>query len=102
MKNKKQKSQLTARRIIALLKQHGEDIRKFGVVKIGLFGSFLKEKQNKKSDVDILVRFDNVTFDNYMDLKFYLEELFGKEVDLVIERSLKPALRYVKREALYV
>lgn len=70
--------------------------------KIGLFGSFLKGKQNKKSDVDIIVKFDKATFDNYMDLKFLLEKLFRKKVDLVTEKSLKPALKYVKKEAIYV
>jgi len=48
---------------------------------------------NKDSDVDILVTFNKVTFDNYMDLKFYLEDLFGKKVDLVIHKSIHHLLR---------
>jgi len=42
------------------------------------------------------------TFDNYMDLKFYLEDLFGREVDLVTERALKPQLKdIIMKEVVY-
>ena len=44
------------------------------------------------SDVDVLVEFANPTFDNYMDLKFYLEDLFQTPVDLVIADTLKPRI----------
>ena len=55
----------------------------------------IKKNIYENSDVDILVEFEKAheTFDNYMDLKFYLEELFGRKVDLVIIDSIKPALR---------
>ncbi len=78
------------------------DIQKYRVTKIGLFGSFITNKQHKRSDLDFLVQFKKPTFDDYMDLKFLLERLFHKKVDLVIENDLKPAVRYVKEEAIYV
>jgi len=95
------KKVLTSKKIIQEIEKNSKDIRKFGVKKIGLFGSFLKENNKKKNDVDIIVSFDNVSFDNYMELKFLLEKLFRKKVDLVIEKNLRPELNYVKKEVSY-
>lgn len=96
-----QNQSLTAEKIIRTIESHKDEIRNFGVKRIGIFGSYAKKSAHKRSDIDILVTFDRPTFDNYMDLKFLLEKLFGKRVDLVAEDSLKPALKYVKKEALY-
>lgn len=53
------------------------------------------------SDVDILVEFEgSVTFDRYMDLKFYLEDCLGKKVDLVSRRALKPQIRETVEQEL--
>lgn len=72
-----------------------KSIKGFGVKKIGLFGSFARGDETNMSDIDILVEFyqDQKTFDNYMDLKFYLEDLFGRKVDLVISEAIKPDLK---------
>jgi len=101
MVNKSKQKKLTPRIIIKTLELHKEDIYKFSVKRIGLFGSFLKGTQHRKSDMDFLVVFDKPGFDNYMELKFMLEKLFGRKIDLVTEKSIKPALRYIKDEALY-
>ena len=95
------KEKLTSNNIIKILKKHKDEINKYRVKKIGLFGSFLKGNQHKRSNLDFLVVFDEPTFDNYMELKFLLEKLFKKKVDLVIEENLKSALKYVKEEAIY-
>ncbi len=92
---------LTPGSIIKTIELHSQQLRKYHVKKIGLFGSFLKNKKKKKSDIDFLVVLQEPTFDNYMGVKFLLERLFHKKIDLVTEESLKPALRYVKKEALY-
>ena len=92
---------LTAKSIIKKIEENRNNLRKYGVNKIGLFGSFLNNKQNKRSDIDFLVSFDKNTFDNYMDTKFFLERLFKKKIDLVIEENLKHSLEYVKEEAVY-
>ncbi len=79
--------------------------KKFGVKSSGIFGSFVKGKAKKSSDLDILVEFEEgfETFKNYMGLKFYLEESFGRKVDLVIIESIKPMLKEeILREAIYV
>ncbi len=84
-----------------LIREHKKDIEKFGVKKIGIFGSIVRGAAKEDNDIDVLVTFDKVTFDNYMDLKFYLENLFERKVDLVIERNLREELQYVREEAAY-
>ena len=81
--------------IIKFLRDNSEKLENYGVKRIGLFGSYKKDKQNKKSDIDIIVKFkhNEKTFDNYMDLKFYLEDKFSRNVDLVIEEDIKEELR---------
>lgn len=69
--------------------------KQFGIKNIALFGSYSTGKQTESSDIDLLVEFEqnSVTFDNYMDLKFRLEDIFEKSVDLVILDDIKPALK---------
>lgn len=90
---------------ISTLKEHEKLIRqKFGVKRIGIFGSFARGEEKEDSDLDVLVVFEEgqKTFDNYMDLKFYLEDLFGREIDLVTERALKPQLKaIIMKEVVY-
>lgn len=81
---------------LALLREHEPEIKKrFGVAKIGIFGSYVRGEERPESDVDVLVTFrrGEETFDNYMDCKFYLEDLFGRKVDLVMKNALKKRLK---------
>ena len=93
---------LTKEEIIRRLDKNIEKIKQFKVKKLGLFGSFAKDEQKRGSDLDFLVTFEEITFDNYMNLKKFLEKLFRKKVDLVIEKNLHPRLKYVIKEAIYV
>jgi predicted nucleotidyltransferase len=80
-------------------------VEKFGVMEIAIFGSYARGEQMKDSDVDLIVDFKEgwKTFDNYMNLKFYLEELFGKKVDLVIKSAINPRIKpFIIEEAIYV
>ncbi|MFQ6088972.1 MAG: nucleotidyltransferase family protein [Candidatus Methanofastidiosia archaeon] len=72
-----------------------EKIKEYGVKRIGLFGSYLRNEQKTDSDIDVLVEFekDKKTFDNYMDLKFFLEDLFKCKVDLAVVEAIKPDLK---------
>ncbi len=85
----------TSNEIMEMLNSNMNNIEKFHVSKVGLFGSFARDEQNDKSDIDILVEFKEgyETFDNYMDLKFYLEALFHRKVDVVIFNSIKPLMK---------
>src|SRR5262245_26965091 len=87
--------------ILALLKRHLDEIRRFGVASIALFGSFARDQATPDSDVDVLVRFiDAPTFRQYMGLKLFLEELLGRPVDVVTPGGLRPRMREeVEREA---
>lgn len=86
---------LTYKTILTKLEENKATIKKYGVKKIGLFGSYLRNEQKSTSDIDILVEFEKgkITFDNYMDLKFLLEDLFKRKVDLVMEDAIKPDLK---------
>lgn len=92
---------INSTKIIEKIEERKKDIIKYGVKKIGLFGSFIKGKHHTKSDIDILVDFDKPGFDEYMELKFMLEKIFGRKVDLILIKNIKPALKYVKKEAIY-
>jgi predicted nucleotidyltransferase len=75
---------------------------RFTVRRIGVFGSFARGSAGMESDVDILVELGESTFDHYMDLKFYLEELLNRPVDLVMADTVKPRLRpIIEKEIVY-
>lgn len=63
-----------------------------GVRSIGLFGSFVRGEQTLSSDVDIFLEFEPAkhTFDNFMEVSFFLEDLFGRRVEIVTPESLSP------------
>lgn len=96
---------LTAEEILKLIQQNKERIKRYGVKRIGLFGSYLKGEQKEDSDIYILVEFEKgkKTFDNYMELKFFLEDLFKRKIDLVIAESVKSELKkYIMKSVRYV
>ncbi len=75
----------------------------FTVKRIGVFGSFARGDEGSESDIDIIVELDAPTFDHYMDLKFRLEEVLRRPVDLVMADTVKPRLRpIIERETVYV
>lgn len=89
--------------ILQTLQEHRSELHRLGVQRLGgLFGSYLHGRAGADSDIDFLVRFDRPSFDGYMDTKFLLERLLGREVDLVTEEALKPAVRHVRNQAAYV
>jgi hypothetical protein len=77
---------------------------KYKVKSIGVFGSFVKGKQQKKSDIDILVEFtETVDFFQFLELEEHLEKLLGIKVDLVTKRALKPYIKEnILKEIVYV
>ncbi|MCX7791816.1 MAG: nucleotidyltransferase family protein [Chloroflexaceae bacterium] len=79
----------TKEQILALLQAHQLQLRRFGVRRCGLFGSFVR---NDQRDVDILVEFEpeQKTFDHFMQLAFFLEDLLGPKVDLITTKSFSP------------
>lgn len=91
--------------IKAALAKHKPDIqKKFKVKEIGIFGSYLRGKQGKSSDIDVLVEFSEpVGLFEFMDLEEYLQTLFGVKVDLVSKKALKPYIgERILREVIYI
>lgn len=95
---------LTGDGILGALAEHRERIRSLGIRRIGIFGSFVRGEEREGSDIDILIEFEEGgrSFDAYMDLKFFLEDLFGRKVDLVDRDTVKPALApYILQSVRY-
>ena len=76
---------------------------KFNVKSIGLFGSYIRGKQSKKSDIDILVEFkESIGLFGFVELENYLSGKFGKKVDLVTSDAIKPIIKpSIMKEAVY-
>lgn len=90
--------------VLNTLHDHLPDLEQFGVSSLAIFGSVARDEAQADSDIDILVEFaDGATFDRYMGLKLFLEDLFHRPIDLATPRSLKQRIRpTVEREAVYV
>jgi predicted nucleotidyltransferase len=114
MSNTKAKKDLTGKEILDILREHQDTLKKYKVRKIGLFGSYIKGEQKRKSDIDLIVEFDMTAFDenfrglfdNFMDLSSYLEKLFGKKVDILTPVSvdtirIKEVSEEIKRSVIY-
>lgn len=90
---------------INLIKTQFPKLRdQYGVRHIALFGSVARNEATPKSDIDILVEFeDKPTFDRFMDLKFFLEDTLHSPIDLVTQDAVKPRLRpYIEKDLHYV
>ena len=76
----------------------------FGITSLTLFGSLARDESTPTSDVDLLVEFSApLTYDRYIYAKFFLEDLLGCPVDLVIPDTLKLGIRsQVEKEAVHV
>ncbi len=92
--------------ILSTLKTHKAELIKFGIQNVGLFGSYVRKEQSRKSDIDILIDFDpgKESFDNYMAAYDYFEELFKNEkVAIVTRNGLSPHIGpRILKEVIYV
>lgn len=86
------------------LRAHQADFANFKVKSLAIFGSVARGEARPESDVDILVDFEGpATFDQYMQLRFFLEELLGCHIDLLTRKGIRPELlKDIEQEALYV
>ncbi|HEY9073656.1 MAG TPA: nucleotidyltransferase family protein [Desulfobaccales bacterium] len=88
--------------ILKTIEANRATIKGFGVRRLGLFGSAARGEATESSDLDFLVELEVKTFDNYMDLKEFLEKIFGCKIDLVMKDAIKPRLREpILRETIY-
>ncbi len=92
-------------RVLELLTQSKPILAaRYGVTHLALFGSTVRNTARSDSDIDVLVAFDGpATSERYFGVQFYLEDLFGRAVDLVTEKALRPELRpFIEKEAVHV
>ncbi len=90
--------------IMHRIREHDDFLLSHGIKRIGLFGSYARGEQNKQSDIDFVVEFDEgkKNYDNFIDLCFFLENILGKKIDLLTEESVSPFMRpYIEKEILY-
>lgn len=102
--------------VIEILKEHEKEIKKrFGVKRIGVFGSYVRGEEKESSDIDLVVEFDLSAFgknfkglyDTYINLSSYLENLLGRKVDILTPVSIdtiriKEVSEEIKRSIVYV
>ena len=96
---------MNCKETLKLLQTHKPELAmRYGVTKLALFGSTVRNTAGPDSDVDILVAFDGpATSRRYFGVQFYLEDLLDHSVDLVTEKALRPELRpYIEQEAVHV
>jgi len=97
---------ITKDNILTAIRKHRSDLSRFGVQSVGLFGSYVRNEQTEKSDIDLLIDFDpeKENFDNYMALCDFLDLLFRNEkVEVVTKNGLSPHIGpAILREVQYV
>lgn len=90
--------------VITRIRANDAELKRFGIRSLDLFGSAARSESTVESDLDFLVDFEPpVTYDRYIGLKMYLEDLLGCSIDLVTVAALKPRMRKsVERDAVRV
>lgn len=92
-------------RMLDKIKNHKSELcKEYPIKQIGVFGSYLRGEERPDSDVDVLVEFTKpVDLFRFLDLEEKLSELFGKKVDLVSKKALKPYIgKQILKEVRYV
>jgi len=91
--------------ILSEMKRQKRELQNLGIVRIGLFGSYVREEQSEKSDIDILIEFEpeKENFDNYMSVYDLLENLFRNEkIEIVTKNGLSPYIGpQILKEVIY-
>jgi predicted nucleotidyltransferase len=97
----------TLQEIKEILEEHKEEVsRKYKVSEIGIFGSFVRGEQKKRSDLDILVEFDEENIPSLLkliEMERYLQRLLRKKIDLVMKSGIRPELKdIILKEVIYI
>ncbi len=101
----KREANMTKEEVINFLSSKKEFMKiKYGVLKIGLFGSYARAEHSSESDIDIAVELDSENkVDNYFGLLHFLEDNLHKKIDLGIESNLKePMRKYIEKDIIHV
>ena len=96
---KKQNKLLTKEEIFDALRKHRDILLRYKVKEIGLFGSIVKGQQSEKSDIDVFANFEEPSIENFMGLTSFLENLFGKKVEILTPAGVESIrINHVKEE----
>ena len=90
--------------IMKILREHKEVLKRYGVKRIGVFGSAVRGELGEESDIDFIFEFEEgkKNFDNFIELAFFLEGIFGRKVDLLAREGISGFIKpYVEREVCY-
>lgn len=92
------------RTVISSIRKRRAELTRLGVKSLSLFGSVARGEERPDSDVNFLLEFEGrTTFDRFMDTKFYLEEILGCKVDLVMPQGIKPRMKpYIMQDLVNV
>jgi hypothetical protein len=96
---------ITRKRIEDILRAHRQELKKrFKLKEIGIFGSFVRDEQKKRSDIDILVEFEKAPgLLKFIETEEYLSKILELKVDLVMKKALKPGIgKYILKEVVYI
>ena len=86
-----------------ILTENKDLLKSYRVKRIGLFGSYVKGQQREDSDIDVLVEVEGLSLLDFVGLELRLSEIFGKKVDLVSVKALKPYIKpYILKEVEYL
>ncbi len=97
------REKITKKGIKEVLIKNKDLLRRYGVKKIGLFGSYVKGEQKEDSDIDFLVEVEGISLLDFIALEFKLSEILGKKIDLVSIKALKPYIKpYILKEVEYI
>jgi len=96
-------NKITTGTVLQIITDMGQELNeRFTVKRIGVFGSCARGDEDSESDVDIIVELVEPTFDHYMDLKFRLEDVLQRPVDLVMADTVKPRIKQIiEQEVVY-
>ena len=96
---KKQRKNLTKDEVLDAIRKHRDILLKYKVREIGLFGSFVRGEQEDRSDIDLIVDFEEPSIENFMGLSSFLENLLGKKVEILTPAGVDSIrINHVKEE----
>jgi predicted nucleotidyltransferase len=96
---KKQRKALAKHEILDALRKHRDILLKYKVREIGLFGSFARGEQVDRSDIDLVVDFEEPSIENFMELSSFLENLFERKVEILTPAGVDSIrINHIKEE----
>lgn len=91
--------------IIDIIQKNKQELKDYGITKLGIFGSFARDSQTKSSDVDLLVEFEKnkKSYKNLINSADFMENILGRNIDIVTQQSLSPHIGpHIMKEVKYV